>query len=147
MVKPARSTSKLTFPLRREPPFSASLYDDAQKRTKSDSSDRDIARLIDWLQENISQPHSNASLAKLLKLSERALNRRFQKATKQSPQVWLEATRITHAKSLLKKTQLTISEVAAESGYPDRSYFARRFKKNVGISPVNYRTKLLKKSS
>lgn len=127
-------------------PYSANLYHDSAKQRNLTDIDEDITRLQDWLKENIAMPHNNGSLARLLNLSERALSRRFRAATGQPPQVWLESERISYARELLRKTDLSISEIATESGYPDRNYFSRRFKKLMAMSPMDYRTNLLKKT-
>lgn len=47
--------------------------------------------------------------------------------------------RMTHAETLLRETDLSIMEIAMQSGFADNRYFARRFKKIHGISPVEYR--------
>lgn len=47
--------------------------------------------------------------------------------------------RMAHAERLLRDTDLSIMEIAMQSGFTDDRYFARRFKKIHGISPVEYR--------
>jgi AraC family transcriptional activator of pobA len=47
------------------------------------------------------------------------------------------------AKRLLMNPDLTISEVASNLNFVDNSYFSRAFKKNVGISPEEFRWKSL----
>lgn len=47
--------------------------------------------------------------------------------------------RMAHAETLLRETNLSIMEIAMQSGFADDRYFARRFKKIHGISPVEYR--------
>jgi len=56
---------------------------------------------------------------------------------------YLNQTRMTHAKSLLQMTQLSIQEVAARCGFNDSSYFCRIFKKYSGLSPIQYRSSML----
>ena len=126
-------------------PFSASFYNESDKKNSHQSNDHDIARLLSWLEENIAQKHSNLNMAQALNLSERALNRRFKKVTGQSPQAWLETTRMSYAKKLLRQTQLSLNDIAEDSGYSDRSYFSKRFKKYIGLSPIRYRQTLRKK--
>ena len=52
--------------------------------------------------------------------------------------------RINHALRLLE-TDLTIADIAAQTGFPDQSYFDRRFKQAFGKSPRQYRTDLTKR--
>jgi AraC-like DNA-binding protein len=47
------------------------------------------------------------------------------------------------AKRLLMNPELTISEVSGQLNFVDNSYFSRAFKKNVGISPEEFRLKSL----
>ena len=43
------------------------------------------------------------------------------------------------AASLLKSTDMQISEIALKAGYPDNQYFSRAFKQHFGQSPSAYR--------
>ena len=52
---------------------------------------------------------------------------------------YLLKQRINEAKSLLKNTQQTIKEIAMSIGYSDPNYFSLIFKKEMGISPIQYR--------
>lgn len=47
--------------------------------------------------------------------------------------------RIEKAKQLLIERVLTLPEVAEAVGFTDYNYFSRIFKKEVGVSPINYR--------
>ena len=38
-------------------------------------------------------------------------------------------------------TELSVGEIAAEVGISDQAYFSYCFKKSVGISPMEYRSK------
>jgi two-component system response regulator YesN len=47
--------------------------------------------------------------------------------------------RIERAKQLLLKTVLKVSEIANKVGYVDATYFFRKFKRVVGVSPLEFR--------
>jgi Response regulator containing CheY-like receiver domain and AraC-type DNA-binding domain len=47
--------------------------------------------------------------------------------------------RIQHACELLRTSSLEISEVAERAGYQDYFYFAKLFKKVMGLTPSDYR--------
>ena len=47
--------------------------------------------------------------------------------------------RITKAKELLEKSEFSMKEICAEVGYSDPNYFSRTFKKNVGVTPTEYK--------
>ena len=53
---------------------------------------------------------------------------------------YLNNLRISHAKKLLRTTNLKVSEIAYKSGYNDPHYFSTIFKKSVGFTPQQFRT-------
>lgn len=52
---------------------------------------------------------------------------------------YLLSIRINKASTLLKATDMNITEIAACSGFSYTNYFARAFKKEMGLSPSEYR--------
>ncbi len=56
-----------------------------------------------------------------------------------SPIDYLLHVRITHAKTLLRFSELSIEKVGIECGIPDTNYFTRIFKKIEGYPPGEYR--------
>jgi two-component system response regulator YesN len=52
---------------------------------------------------------------------------------------YLTRIRMEEAKRLLKEPRLSIVAIASEVGYEDASYFSKVFKKNLSISPNQYR--------
>ena len=53
--------------------------------------------------------------------------------------------RVDDAKRLLLTTDLSITEIALNTGFTDSSYFIRKFSHLVGITPLKYRTENLKR--
>lgn len=80
-------------------------------------------------------------LAALSNLSRRTFERRFKKATSNSPAEYLQRVKIEAAKSLLESGRKTVNEVMFEVGYADLKAFRDVFKKTAGMSPVEYRRK------
>ncbi|MEE1198283.1 MAG: helix-turn-helix transcriptional regulator [Acutalibacteraceae bacterium] len=56
-----------------------------------------------------------------------------------SPIQFILKIRIERAKELLDFTDKSIADIAESSGFQDQNYFARIFKKQVGLSPTQYR--------
>ena len=54
---------------------------------------------------------------------------------------YLSNIRIDHAKELLRTTNISISEIAYQSGYNDSHYFSSVFKKKTGITPREFRAR------
>ncbi|WP_226527235.1 response regulator [Metabacillus niabensis] len=55
---------------------------------------------------------------------------------------YLRNVRMKHACRLLKKTELTNKDVAKEVGFWDEKHFRRTFKKDIGLTPGEYREKV-----
>jgi len=54
----------------------------------------------------------------------------------------LAARRIDAAKELLRNPDLLVKEIAARVGLPDAGYFAKVFRRYVGLSPTQYRCRV-----
>ncbi len=78
-------------------------------------------------------------LAQSLYTSRTQLHRKVKSLTGMSISNYINHIKIEKAKTLLKNTQLTISEIAYDVGFDDAAYFSRTFKKFTTISPINYR--------
>ena len=52
---------------------------------------------------------------------------------------YLTNIRIDKAKNLLENSNLSIKEICVSCGYSDPNYFSRSFKKNVGVTPTEYK--------
>ncbi len=98
-----------------------------------------IAAMQRYLLEHLSEDLSAAGLAREFHLSESQLNRQFKAHTGQAPHEYLMNLRVNHAKTLLKETRLSISEIAAAVGYSYDSSFAAAFHSRVGMSPRQFR--------
>lgn len=87
---------------------------------------------------------SVSDYASQLNISTHQLNT-FVKAIsgKTTSQIIRERT-ILEAQQLLNFSELTVSQIADKLGFEDSSYFARFFKKQVGLSPQDFRKKILK---
>ncbi len=94
-----------------------------------------------WLQNNLGKPSLKLEeLVKILGMSQRNFNRRFQQATGVAPIKYLQQQRHKEAKDLLKNSNLNISEIAFRVGYLDVSYFSKQFKSFSGITPKQWRS-------
>ena len=67
------------------------------------------------------------------------LFRKVKALTDDSPSMFVRAIRLQKAKTLLRTTQLNISEIAYEVGFSDPAFFSRVFREEFGMSPTEYR--------
>lgn len=99
-----------------------------------------IAQAQAWLGEHLENALHMEQVAQHFGLSVRSFNRRFRVATAQTPLHYLHERRILLAKELLKTSNLSIGEISLRCGYQDFAHFTQLFKKNLGITPSQYRT-------
>ena len=66
----------------------------------------------------------------------------FKSITGTSPVEYIARLRIGRAKDLLSQEDTSIEEVGEASGYPNRYYFQRIFKKHTGQTPGEYRKEI-----
>jgi len=92
-----------------------------------------------WIRSHYSEPVSVVDIAAVAGQSERQLRRRFSEAIGESPQQYLQRVRIEEAQSMLRETNLSVTEIALAAGFSSSAYFGRAFKKLTAMSPGGYR--------
>ncbi len=107
--------------------------------------DENIIEIQEWMHNCYNDEITLDILAKKFDISVRSLNRRFKHATGKSPMQYLQQIRMENACELLKTSNLSISEVAYNVGYPDNSYFSAQFRKAMSVTPKEYRNLVRKK--
>ncbi len=95
---------------------------------------RDLLRYID---SNLSEKITLETLEHEFFLNGTYISRQFKKHTGLTLRNYLLERRISHAKSLLT-SELSLTEVCQQSGFPDYANFIRSFTKVVGVSPGKY---------
>jgi transcriptional regulator GlxA family with amidase domain len=80
-------------------------------------------------------------LASKLAISRRNFDRRFIKATGNTPVEYLQRVKVEVAKKSLEKGRKSIFEVMNEVGYADDKAFREVFKKITGLSPLEYKAR------
>lgn len=117
-------------------PFEEHAYADASSHPHHDET---IIEAQEWLRQYHQQPLKLADLAQRMGLSTRSFNRRFKDAVGITAGDYLQKQRLHTARELLRTSNLSIHEVAAQAGYQDSSYFCARFKAAMGQTPLAYR--------
>jgi AraC-like DNA-binding protein len=101
-----------------------------------------IARTITHLETNFAAPIRLAELVAMSRMSRRSFLRDFEAATGCTPIAYLIQLRINRALQLLRQSDRGITDIAYDVGFNDSNYFARQFKKQLGVSPRVYRQQL-----
>jgi len=93
-----------------------------------------------YIQANASQPWlSVGNLVKEFQLSETHLRRLFRAMYGVTPSRYIMNARIEHAKSLMGLPELTLQDIASQSGFSSFTYFCTAFKTATGYNPTYYR--------
>jgi len=95
--------------------------------------------LVQYIKQNHTQNITSEDICKHFSCSRSTLSHKFNKHMGMSIKTYLNNLRIEDAKSLLKHSDLNITEIAFSVGFRDSNYFTEAFKKSVGISPTAYR--------
>ncbi|WP_253866126.1 GlxA family transcriptional regulator [Prauserella halophila] len=92
-----------------------------------------------WALERLHEPLGLAALATHARMSMRTFNRRFRDETGLPPHTWLTHQRVLHARHLLEVTELTVDQIAAESGLGTAASLRKHLRAALGVSPLAYR--------
>ena len=97
----------------------------------------DLVRLIE---ENMDDTElDSALLEEKMNISKTQLYRKLKALSDMAPAEFIRHVRLQRACQLLQSTQLTVSEIFYKTGFNNRSYFFREFKKRYNCSPKEYR--------
>lgn len=91
------------------------------------------------VEKNYKEYHQVQDYADLLHKSSKTISNIFSKYSKQSPLEVIHHRILVEAKRLLIYTDKTAKEIAYELGFSDIPNFSRFFKKNLQLSPLQYR--------
>ncbi len=95
--------------------------------------------VLDYIEENFRSDFPLTILADQATITPQHLCRVFKETMNMRPNEYLTRRRLQEAKRLLQRTELPISEIALQSGFPDAGYFSTVFKKHEGITPIAYK--------
>jgi AraC family transcriptional regulator len=82
-------------------------------------------------------------IAEACVLSVSHFSRAFHKSVGVPPHAWLLQARVDRAKTLLRRREGNISEIALACGFADHSHFTRVFRRHVGVAPATWRRVLI----
>ncbi len=114
-------------------------------RSASTEKPKEIGDVVDeicaFITENLEKNDSIEEIAKKFNLSSYYVLHIFKEKTGTTCLNYRKAQRIIKAKILLKGCNNTITDIALECGFENSSYFTETFKKEVGLSPSEFRKK------
>ncbi len=105
----------------------------------------DIIRSFNYLvEQHFKSKHTVSEYASMLHKSPKTLANSFKKLGVPSPLNVIRERIMLEARRLLTYTEMTVSDIAYEIGYPDVQTFSRIFRQKVGASPTAFRQQLSK---
>ncbi|HET9431894.1 MAG TPA: DUF1272 domain-containing protein [Chitinophagaceae bacterium] len=98
-----------------------------------------IERAKEYLTAHFSEDISLHDLARYCLVSPFHFSRLFRQFSNYSPHQWLQSIRLKHAETLLKSSNLPVTDVCFMSGFNSLDYFSAAFSKKYKISPSRYK--------
>jgi len=94
---------------------------------------------VSYLQQHMTRPFDAKHMEELLHFRFDYIARCLKSHTGRSPLQYLHDLQMAEAKSLLRNTELSVSEVGERIGIENANYFIRLFRKLTGMTPGQYR--------
>lgn len=105
------------------------------------SKDAVLNDVLFYIDHNFKNNLKLEAIASLFGYNSAYLGKIFTKWAGESFNSYVDHKRIDYAKQLLLENKWKVYEIAEQAGYKNVDYFHKKFKKYVGISPVEFRKK------
>lgn len=109
------------------------------KMQREDISNYVIKKAINYIREHYQEGLTLEEVSRKLDITPEYLSTLFNREVGINFSTFLKRFRLSHAKRMLKGSDMKIYEIAEAIGYSDSKYFNRVFKEEEGISPGEYR--------
>jgi AraC family transcriptional regulator len=96
-------------------------------------------RVVEFIEEHLSEEISLATLAELVNLSLFHFARAFKQSFGVPPHRYHSARRMDRARILLQTPALSVTQIGAQTGFRETSSFTRAFRRFTGVTPTEYR--------
>lgn len=117
---------------------SYNVFEPVQPAQDRSLSKLEIARLTEFIEENLDRPICLEDLAALVNVSRFHFSRLFKRTMGVTAIGFVEQCRIRRAKALIAETRLPLADIALITGFADQSHFTRRFQRHMGCTPAAY---------
>lgn len=104
--------------------------------------DENMQKAVAFINENLCEDLSIRSISKNINVSKSVLYKRFHACFNCTVSEYINTRRVEKSIELLTRTGLSIEEISQKVGCASASYFSKIFKKEKGVSPLNYKKRL-----
>ncbi len=98
-----------------------------------------IRNVTKYLDEHYMEPVTLQELGRTFHISHYHLSHLYKQETGLSPMRYVMHRRIGEAQNMLMNSEMQVSKISARVGFEDNCYFSSTFKKQVGLTPSEYR--------
>ena len=95
--------------------------------------------VCDYIEENLAENISLQELATLANMDQYRFSRAFKTKMGVSPYAYVLERRIASARRLIENSQLSLAEIAYDTGFSSQAHMTTTFKKRIGITPGELR--------
>lgn len=103
----------------------------------------EVIKCIEYIKLHFSENINIEMLYKSIFMGKTTFFKYFKYITNKTPNQYINEIRLTHARNLLFDSSISLTEVAQQCGFSSQAYFNYIFKKFTGISPSQYRKKII----
>jgi transcriptional regulator GlxA family with amidase domain len=109
--------------------------------------DAGIARLTEWIGNNLRADLSIEALADRAHMSVRNFARVFRRETGTTPASFVEKLRLEAARRALELSNASVKQIAGSTGFTSVETLHRTFQRRLAVTPLQYRARFAAKSS
>ncbi|KGX85882.1 helix-turn-helix domain-containing protein [Pontibacillus litoralis] len=110
-----------------------------ERKSVTDTTKESASQMMQYVHEHYHEEINLETLARFMHLNKNYVSRFFKETVGMTFVTYLRHYRIEQAKKLLRTSELTVTEISEQVGYPDLTYFSRIFKKETTYTPNQYK--------
>lgn len=123
--------------------FSSTIYQIDKNTLNKGKGHIVVKKFFQLIEDNYHKNLTVSEYADQLAITPNHLTQTVNNLTGKTSSQIIKAKQVLEIKRLLVHTNLSVTEIASRLNFPDQSYFAKFFKRETGISPLQYRVKSL----
>jgi transcriptional regulator GlxA family with amidase domain len=100
-----------------------------------------------WIPDHLGEDLTVPALARRACMSDRNFARAFRRETGMTPGAYVEGARVERARIALETGDLQVETIARQAGFGTVETMRRAFRRRVGVSPMDYRTRFRRQAA